>query len=234
MSASHHLRETFAATEELNRTVILGLVPRVAGGTLLDLGCGDGAFTERLADRAGAGLTIGVELDVGQADRAAQRGIEVRRGDLSEPIPVDDRSVDLVHANQVIEHLAGTDHFMREICRVMRPDGYAIVSTNNLASLHNILSLLMGWQPPAAHVSDERVGLGNPMAPFGRDEGAPGQMHLRLFTATALRQLAAMHGLRADRVRAAGFYPLRGRPAAIAARALPRMGAFLVQRFRPA
>jgi 2-polyprenyl-3-methyl-5-hydroxy-6-metoxy-1,4-benzoquinol methylase len=58
------------------------------------------------------------------------------RCDLGDRVPFDAGTVDVVHYNKVIEHLRGTDYFMAEIRRILRPDGYAVVSTNNLASLH--------------------------------------------------------------------------------------------------
>lgn len=226
-----YLTRVFEATEEVNRRAILAAAAPRPGATLVDLGCGDGAFTERFAARVGAGRIVGVELIDELADAAERRGIEVHRADLSARLPFADASIDVVHSNQVIEHLRATDHFMREIRRVLRPGGYAVVSTNNLASLHNIVSLLAGWQPPPCHVSDERIGLGNPMNAHGGAPGAAGQMHLRIFTGRALAELAELHGLRVEVARTAGFYPLPPRAAEVATRVAPRWGAFLVQRY---
>lgn len=228
-----YLLRTFQATEEVNRQAILAAcIPR-PGATLLDLGCGDGAVTLRVAERVGAGRVIGAELIEHLALAAEQRGIELLRADLGRPLALRDASIDVVHSNQVIEHLQGTDLFMSEIRRVLRPGGYAVVSTNNLSSLHNIVSLAAGLQPTPCHVSDEIVGLGNP-ANFARGgHGAAGQMHLRIFTARALAELAEHHGLRVDEARTAGFYPLPARLARIATRVAPVYGAFLVQRYVP-
>ena len=228
-----YLRRNFEQTEALNRQAILGLATRRPGSSLLDIGCGDGAFTQRLATHVDAGHAVGVELVEELAEAARGRGLDVHTADAATRLPFDDGTFDVVHTNQVIEHVAGTDAFMAEIKRVLRPDGYAIISTNNLASLHNILALVAGWQPMPAHVSDVQVGLGNPFNPYRGDPGASGQMHLRLFTGRALRELAALHGLVADAERTAGFYPLPPAAAAIATRLLPRWGAFLVQRYRP-
>ena len=226
-----YLGRVFAATEEVNRRAILAAAEPRPGATLVDLGCGDGAFTARVARRVEAGRTLGVELIEPLAAAAERRGIEVRRADLGERLPFDDATIDVVHSNQVIEHLPGTDVFMREIRRILRPGGYAVVSTNNLASLHNIVSLLAGYQPPPCHVWDERVGVGNPLNAHAGDPGAAGQMHLRIFTGRALAELAELHGLSVQLARTAGFYPLPPRPAALATRVAPRWGAFLVQRY---
>jgi SAM-dependent methyltransferase len=226
-----YMTTMFEATEELNRRTILDAATPRPGATLLDLGCGDGVFTERIARHVGAGSVLGLELIEPLAEAAEARGIEVHRADLAEKLPFEDASIDVVHSNQVIEHLPGTDHFMREIRRVLRPGGYAVVSTNNLASLHNIVSLIAGYQPPPCHVSDEQIGVGNPMNAHRGAPGAAGQMHLRVFTGRALGELAELHGLRVEVAKTAGFYPLPPRVAAVAGRVAPRWGAFLVQRY---
>jgi ubiquinone/menaquinone biosynthesis C-methylase UbiE len=42
---------------------------------------------------------------------------------LDEGWPFEDESFDLVHANQVIEHVGRLDHFVEETRRVLRPGG---------------------------------------------------------------------------------------------------------------
>jgi SAM-dependent methyltransferase len=217
--------------EANNRAILAALIPR-AGATLVDLGCGDGVFTARVTQRVGAGRTIGVELDPVDGAKARDRGIEVVEADVTQTLPFEDASVDVVHSNQVIEHLADTDRFLREIRRIVRPDGYAVISTNNLSSWHNVVSLALGWQPPVSHVSDEVV-VGNPFDFMEGDLGSPVHMHLRLFTERALAELAAYHGLRPDLLRTVGYYPLPVRPARLAAKLDRRHAAYLVQRYLP-
>jgi SAM-dependent methyltransferase len=229
-----YLERIFPATEEVNRTAILAVAEPRPGATLLDLGCGDGAFTERVARRVQAERVLGVELYEAAAVQAEGRGVEVHRADLGAQLPFADGSIDVVHSNQVIEHLPGTDHFMREIRRVLAPGGFAVVSTNNLSSLHNIVCLVAGYQPPPCHVSDVQVGIGNPVNVHRGLESEAGQTHLRVFTGRALAELAALHGLRVEAARTAGFYPLPPRAAEVATRVASRWGAFLVQRYVPA
>jgi methionine biosynthesis protein MetW len=228
-----YLERVYRATEEENRRAILQTLEPRPGGLLLDLGCGDGAVTMRVAERAGVAHASGVELIEHLADAARGRGVEVVGADLNARLPFDDGSFDVVHSNQVIEHLWNTDNFLREIRRLLKSDGYAVVSTNNLASWHNVASLVMGWQPPPCHASDELI-VGNPVGLREGVGGARGQMHLRIFTGRALAGVAAHHGLRADVIRTAGYYPLPVRAARVLTRIDPRHGAFLVQRYRPA
>jgi SAM-dependent methyltransferase len=225
-----YLERVFRATEELNRRTILAALEPRPGAVLLDLGCGDGALTDRVAARVQAGRKLGVETWEPFAAQARARDIEVFNVDLGERLPFDNASIDVVHSNQVIEHLPFTDHFLKEIRRVLRPGGQAVVSTNNLASWHNVLSLVIGWQPTPCHVSDEVI-VGNPANLMEGATGTPGQMHLRIFTSRALAQLAEHHGFTVEVEWTAGYYPLPPVLARIATRLDGRHGAFLVQRY---
>jgi trans-aconitate methyltransferase len=68
--------------EANNRAILASLIPR-PGATLVDLGCGDGAFTQRVGQRVGSQRTIGVELDPVDAAAARERGIEVVEADVT-------------------------------------------------------------------------------------------------------------------------------------------------------
>jgi SAM-dependent methyltransferase len=216
-----------------NKRTIERLMPPWPGSVMLDVGCADGADTVGLASHVGATRTIGLELADGFVEAACSRGIDVRQVDITERWPLDDRSVDVVHSNQVIEHIAETDHFMREIRRVLRPGGYAIVSTNNLASWHNVLALALGWQPLSCHVSDEYL-VGNPLALDETRFGGHIHRHLRICTGRALAGLAEAHGLVVERSVGSGYYPFGARLSRLLARLDGRHAAYLVQRYRRA
>ena len=206
-----YLYRVFRATEEENRRAILAALEPRTGARLLDLGTSRGDFTMRVAGRLGA--ASGADLDDG--------------------LPFEDGAFDVVHANQVIEHVRRTDTFLRETRRVLAPDGLACISTNNLSSWHNVFSLALGYQPMPMHVSDETI-LGNPLNPLdGRPHADRGRTHLRLFTARALIELCARHGLEAVSLRTAGYYPLPPPVARVAGRVDPTHAAFLIGLFRP-
>jgi SAM-dependent methyltransferase len=229
-----YLSRVFDASEEANRRAILEALPAGRGGALLDLGTHRGEFTVRLADRLAAQRVVGVELIERHATAARARGIDVTLGDLDDGLPFESESFDTVHANQVLEHVRRTDVFIREVRRVLRPDGLACISTNNLSSWHNVISLGLGLQPMPMHVSDEII-VGNPLNPEHRwGHRDAGRTHLRLFTVRALKELAAYHGLALERLRTVGYYPLPPLLARVAARLDPLHAAFIVAFFRPA
>jgi SAM-dependent methyltransferase len=219
------------AVDENRRAILRMMEPR-PGGALLDVGCGDAAETVVLAQKVSAKQTIGLELADQFIAAARARGVDVRQTDITEIWPLENNSVDVVHSNQVIEHIASTDHFMREVHRVVRPDGYAVLSTNNLASWHNIVALILGWQPLPSHVSDE-VDVGNPLALGDGRYGEKIHRHLRIFTGRALSALAAAHGLQLDSAIGSGYYPLGPRASRVMARVDQRHAVYLVQRYRP-
>lgn len=227
-----YLARVFRATEEENRRQILRALPKGHGGRLLDVGLHTGEFTLRVAERLGAREVHGVELIEEHAAAARRRGIEVEVADIENGLPFPDETFDVVHANQVIEHLRNTDLLVAEIRRVLRPGGIACISTNNLSSWHNIGSLVLGYQPFPMHVSDARI-LGNPLNPEdGQAHVDGGRVHVRVFTGRALAELCAHHGLSPDQIRSAGYYPLPPALGRIAARMDRRHGAFLVGTFR--
>jgi SAM-dependent methyltransferase len=195
---------------------------------LVDLGCDAGGRTSWVARRIGACEMHGVELAPDRAALAAEKGVKVISADLCESLPYEDNSFDVVMSNQVIEHLADTDTFVREIRRILRPGGIAVVSTENLAAWHNVISLLFGWLPfSLTNISEVQKGIGNPL---GLHRGEPGESrgHLRVLTVRGLRELFEIHGLHVDSVVGAGYFPL---PRALA-RVDPRHAVFLTIRAR--
>jgi 2-polyprenyl-3-methyl-5-hydroxy-6-metoxy-1,4-benzoquinol methylase len=106
------------------------LLDRVkAGDRVLDVGCGEGAFTSELA-RAGAQV---VGLDVAEEPlrraRARQRSLDLRLVEPAGGWALPDASFDVVWAGEVIEHVAGTAAWMSELRRVLRSGGLLLMST---------------------------------------------------------------------------------------------------------
>jgi SAM-dependent methyltransferase len=232
-TAMGYLSRVFHASEEANRRAILNSLPARSGASLLDLGTHRGEFTSRIAGHVGAERVAGVELIERHAAVASSRGIDVAVADLDDGIPFPSESFDIVHANQVLEHVRRTDVLLREVRRVLKPTGLACISTNNLSSWHNVVSLGLGMQPMPMHVSDEII-VGNPLNPEHRwGHRDLGRTHLRLFTARALAELGTYHGLAMEQIRTVGYYPLPPVLARAATRIDPLHGAFLVGLFRP-
>ena len=103
-----------------NRRVIMDFLERDKLAKAIDLGCGEGNFTKELGKRIGTTELYGVDILEVHAERAKQNGVKVCLADLNHPLPIKDDTFDVVHANQVIEHICRTDTFVKEIHRILR------------------------------------------------------------------------------------------------------------------
>jgi SAM-dependent methyltransferase len=188
-----------------NRKAVLSLLERNPSARLLDLGCADGEFTIELAAKIGAKSLYGIDVSDQSIARARTKGVDGIKADLNRPLPFEDATFDVIHASHVIEHLCDTDLFLREVHRLLETNGYFVISTCNLAAMHNILFLLLGKQPPAAHVSDEFDLLQQtPAAP----PPTTGPRHRRVFTLDGLERLLEHLGFDIEKEIGSGFYPL--------------------------
>ncbi len=103
------------------------------GDTLIDAGAGSGEMSIRLQADGFCTRIIGVEpftdnyqCLVSNYGRQADR--ECHQADLSQ-LPVDAASVDAVVSTQVFEHIADHGAAAAEVARVVKPGGYALIST---------------------------------------------------------------------------------------------------------
>ena len=108
----------------------------VKGMQVLDLACGEGYGSAFLAETAES--VIGVDIDQGTIDQAQKKyqmeNLRYMAGDAA-AIPLPDHSVDAVVSFETIEHISEElqQKFLREISRVLKPDGLVIMSTPNKA-----------------------------------------------------------------------------------------------------
>ncbi len=104
----------------------------------LDLGCGDGVITARIADFADE--VVGVDIsdrNIAVAnDLRARANVRYIRAAVEEPgAYADGRSFDAVSAFEILEHVYDPAVFLRDAAAQLRPGGVLILSTPNAASL---------------------------------------------------------------------------------------------------
>ena len=196
---------------EKNLDNILSVVEVNSRAKFLDLGCDDGIWTLKVARKIKTKKIHGLDLIKKQLLIAKRNGINAIYGNLNKPFPYLDNSFDVIHANQVIEHVTDTDLFVSEIFRILKVGGYAVISTENLASWHNIFALLLGYMPFSLTNTSSLTGaLGNPLDKHfseNFDWIASSWQHQRVFTTIGWRHLFQLNFFKVEIVKGAGYYP---------------------------
>lgn len=128
--------------------------------TVLDLGLGEGTDLLNIKKALqGKKLHLyGLESYAPNVKKAKENGIEVSIFNLErERFPYEDQSIDIVIANQVLEHTKEIIWITSEISRILKWGGVFLCGVPNLASLHNRIALLFGEQPPTIKVLGPHV-----------------------------------------------------------------------------
>jgi len=133
---------------------------------------------------------------------------------------------DLVSANQIIEHLVNVDRFASEIYRVLKPNGYLILSTENLSSWHNIFALILGWQAFSQHISQIK-NIGNPFRLSNWEDIPAYYTHVKIFTPKGLKDLFKTHNFQIIDFFGASYYPFPPPLSSILGKIDPRHSPFI-------
>ena len=156
------------------------------GKRLLDIGCGFGGLGMVMGQHLDIEEVHGIDHDGQVLSEASAKGMQVCQWDIRQmPLPYPDQHFDVVTCFGVLDALPWFDDILREVFRVVRPGGYTIISLPNLASWHNRLALLFGYQPRDVEVSKE-VLIG--VHPRYRRDNSP-TLHLHTVTTRAFQEL---------------------------------------------
>jgi len=100
---------------------------------VLDNGAGSGYGAYHLAV-SGARKVVGIDISKEAVEYARQRysskNLEFRTEDAAK-LSFDDKTFDVLTSFQVIEHIRDIDNFLREVVRVLKKPGIALISTPN-------------------------------------------------------------------------------------------------------
>lgn len=177
----------------------LGVVPFVKNQRVLDIACGTGLLGKLFSDNI-----YGFDLNTKAVRVAKTYGIKAKLNDAEKRWPYHNSFFDVVLASHIIEHVRDPDFLLTEAMRVLKPEGYLVVITPNLASWFNRILLLLGLQPFFTEVStkDKTLGLSY-LKPLIGDTTPVG--HLRIFTHGSIKELIELHQFTIERTAGVEF-----------------------------
>jgi ubiquinone/menaquinone biosynthesis C-methylase UbiE len=127
-----------ALVDELEASIVIPFLP---GKRVLEVGCGTGLLLARLAPHAAS--AVGIDLSPGMLELARGRGLEVHEGSAT-ALPFEDASFDVVCSFKVLAHVPDIELALREVGRVLRPGGVAVLEFYNRRSLRYLARLAAG------------------------------------------------------------------------------------------
>ena len=110
------------------------------GEFVLDLGCGDGKLTQRLA--ATGAHVLGVDASADMVAAARERGIEAEQAN-AESLPFHDATFDAVFSNAALHWVRDHESMLAQIHRVLKPGGRFVAEMGGHGNIAAIRVALM-------------------------------------------------------------------------------------------
>ena len=112
-------------------------IPRLAEGTVVDLGCGKGDSVEQFRNVNPSVKWIGIDIET-SPEVAARRRMDADFMTFDGVrLPLDDSVIDAVYCKQVLEHVREPAQLLEEVARVLKPGGLFAGSTSQLEPFHS-------------------------------------------------------------------------------------------------
>lgn len=125
---------------------ILDVVKSVPdNGSILDIGCGNGAILGEIRTR-GTWRLYGIEISQSGAEIARSQGFDVRVADATNNLVelFGPNTFDLIISVEVIEHVYDTFGLLKQVHSILRPNGMLLLTTPYHGYLKNLVIALTG------------------------------------------------------------------------------------------
>lgn len=194
----------------MGRDIIDDFLSKIKYRKVLDLGAGNGDDL-LIAQKYNSGAELYAIENYDPCIRnLADKKINCLNLNLEkDSLPFKSGEIDVIIANQILEHTKELFWIFHEVSRTLKPGGFFIVGVPNLASFHNRIMLLAGRQPTCV---------------------LPYSAHVRGFTKEGMKKFAAIGNLKLIKSEGSNFYPFPAPIARILSKIFPgfSVGMFLL------
>lgn len=151
------------------------------GKCALDLGCGNGCYTQELACRAAYICGIDIEISYLRAFRQPIERIQAA----GENLPLRSESFDVVTMIEVLEHTRSDERTLKECFRVLKPGGLLVLFVPNK---------LYPFESHPCHIGSLQIGPNIPMVSWLPEFVHKHLCHARIYTRRKLLAIADLVG----------------------------------------
>lgn len=145
-------------TETYGRHILDAVSKRLSVSLCVDVGCGSGDDLMIVKNNHPSARCIGVDFGDWNSEELRRKGIESVSVNIeSQSLPFGNESVDLVIANQVLEHTKEVFFINHEVFRVLKVGGHLYLGVPNVLSFHNRLLGLFGIHPTSVKMISGHV-----------------------------------------------------------------------------
>jgi 2-polyprenyl-3-methyl-5-hydroxy-6-metoxy-1,4-benzoquinol methylase len=127
------------------KSEMLRLITAKAGGRILDIGCGTGVVSSVL--KQANWNVIGLDISLEGVKKYCQAGFVGLLANVEYNLPFKDNIFDAVWISEVIEHIVEYQKLIKEIYRILKPNGCLYLTTPNSAFYGYRLMYLLGKSP---------------------------------------------------------------------------------------
>lgn len=144
--------------ETYGRHILQRVIKDLNVSLCVDLGCGMGNDLTVVKTNKPQAKCIGVDYGHWNREILLEKDItSVSVNIENQPLPFENETVDLMIANQVLEHIKEIYWINHEIFRSLKVGGYLYLGVPNVLSLHNRLLGLLGIHPTSAKLISAHV-----------------------------------------------------------------------------
>lgn len=112
---------------------------------IIDIGGNTGVISKILQDK-GFNVTV-ADISKEALNNCKKKKLKTVQFDFNDVFPIKNNTYDLIIAGEVIEHILDVELFLNECNRILRKNGYIVVSTPNLATFKDRIGFLFGKMP---------------------------------------------------------------------------------------